>query len=248
MEVIAMSSQIPEEPLTRTIDSVSGENILFEVLEYIPTIKVMGAKRLKQVKVTMKNREILMESGALHFMKGDILIEIPTGSAGGIFKRAVASVVTNEAVVKPLYKGSGEIYLEPSYSDYILINIDNTQLIADKGLFYCCESSLQVGAASQKNLMTGLAGGEGFFQTLIKGTGICVLQSPVPLREIMQVQLDNDTLKVDGTFALLRIGDIDFTVERSTRTLLGSAASGEGLLQVFRGTGQVWLAPTLGVR
>ncbi len=237
-----MSSQITEEPLTRVMDSVSGEGILFEVLEYIPTIKVPGARKLKQVKVTMKNREIRMESGALHFMKGDVTIEIPKATAGGIF----SGFVTNEKIVKPLYKGSGEIYLEPGYSDYILINIDNTQLIADKGLFCCCESTLHVGAISQKNLMTGLAGGEGFFQTLIKGTGICVLCSPVPVREIMQVQLDNETLKVDGTFALLRLGDVDFTIEKSTRTLLGSAASGEGLLQVFRGTGQVWLAPTLG--
>ncbi|MBF0607002.1 MAG: hypothetical protein SFH39_09370 [Candidatus Magnetobacterium sp. LHC-1] len=50
-----MSNQITEEPLTQVMDSVKGENILFEVLEYIPTIKVMAARKLKQVKVTMKN-------------------------------------------------------------------------------------------------------------------------------------------------------------------------------------------------
>jgi uncharacterized protein (AIM24 family) len=33
-------------------------------------------------------------------------------------------------------------------------------------------------------------------------------------------------------------------VEKSTRSLLGTLTSGEGLLQTFRGTGSVWLAPT----
>lgn len=36
-------------------------------------------------------------------------------------------------------------------------------------------------------------------------------------------------------------------VEGSAQTLIGSAMSGEGLVNVYRGTGQVWLAPTLKV-
>ena len=59
--------------------------------------------------------------------------------------------------------------------------------------------------------------------------------------------INNDVLKVDGNFAILRTGNIDFTVERSAQTLMGSAMSGEGLVNVFRGTGQIWLAPTLKV-
>jgi len=38
-------------------------------------------------------------------------------------------------------------------------------------------------------------------------------------------------------------GSLDFSVERSGETLTGSAASGEGLVNVYRGTGKVWLAP-----
>ena len=38
---------------------------------------------------------------------------------------------------------------------------------------------------------------------------------------------------------------LQFTVERSGKTLLGSAASGEGLVNVYRGTGKVLLAPVL---
>ena len=59
--------------------------------------------------------------------------------------------------------------------------------------------------------------------------------------------MKNDVLKVDGNFAVLRTGNIDFTVERSAKTLVGSAVSGEGLVNVYRGTGQIWLAPTIKV-
>ena len=38
-------------------------------------------------------------------------------------------------------------------------------------------------------------------------------------------------------------GTLDFTVERSGQSLIGSAASGEGLVNVYRGTGKVLLAP-----
>ena len=65
--------------------------------------------------------------------------------------------------------------------------------------------------------------------------------------EIDVIDLENDTLRVDGNFAVLRSANLDFTVERSAKTLIGSAVSGEGLVNVYRGTGQVWLAPTLKV-
>ena len=42
----------------------------------------------------------------------------------------------------------------------------------------------------------------------------------------------------------MRTGAIEFSVEKSTKGLLGTLTSGEGLLQTFRGTGSVWLAPT----
>ena len=117
-------------------------------------------------------------------------------------------------------------------------------MIADKGMFYCGQGSLEVGSAMQKNVSSALFGGEGLFQTRIKGTGICVFESPVPADEVLRIDLKDETLRVDGNFALMRTGRIEFSVEKSTKGLLGTLTSGEGLLQTFRGTGSVWLAPT----
>jgi uncharacterized protein (AIM24 family) len=127
------------------------------------------------------------------------------------------------------------------------VTLDNGSIIVDKGIFYCSESTLEVGVASQKNITAGLFGGEGWFQTKISGTGTCILESPVPMGEILKYNLDNERLQVDGNFAILRSDTVKFSVERSGRGIAGKLTSGEGLLQTFEGTGAVWLAPTQSV-
>ena len=107
--------------------------------------------------------------------------------------------------------------------------------------------SVSVKVISQRNLSSAVAGGESFFQQQLTGPGIVILESTVPMSEVDIIDLENDTLKVDGNFAVLRSSTLDFTVERSAKTLMGSAVSGEGLVNVYRGTGQDWLAPTIKV-
>ncbi len=200
--------------------------------------------RLKQVRITLQNSEAIAEAGALHFMHGHISLESSAGGLGGMVKKMAANMLSGEAVFKPRYRGTGQIYLEPTFGHYLLIRLDGEEAIVEKQMFYASEGSVDVGVAMQKNLASGLFGGEGWFQTSIKGQGWCVLNSPVPAEEIVRVTLKDEKLSVDGSFALLRKGKLDFKVEKSTKSLFGTATSGEGLLQTFSGTGEVWLAPT----
>ena len=77
----------------------------------------------------------------------------------------------------------------------------------------------------------------------MQGNGIVCLESFVPKEELIEITLQNDVLKIDGNMAVAWSGSLDFTVERSGKTLIGSAASGEGLVNVYRGTGKVLMAP-----
>jgi len=38
---------------------------------------------------------------------------------------------------------------------------------------------------------------------------------------------------------------LQFTVEKSSKSLMGSAINGEGFVNVYRGTGKILLAPTI---
>lgn len=203
--------------------------------------------KVRQVAVYLTKDGCKVEPGAMSYFQGNL--EMVSGvTAGNAIGRIFSSTVTNEGVSQPEYTGTGMLVLEPSFQHFITLTLDpGERIVVDKGMFYCAQKSVQVNPIMQKNVSSALLGGEGIFQQELVGPGLVVLESLVPACEIDVIELSNDTLKVDGNFALLRTGDIKFTVERSAKTLIGSAMSGEGLVNVYRGTGQVWLAPTIKV-
>lgn len=252
-----MKTNVNFQTSMEKISEMQGSTAYFEVFGY-PSLN--GGKtvensvmlsfmkysdiRLKQAKITLNNGSVRLEAGALSFLKGNIEMENSAGGVLGLGKKFLTSKATGETAFKPKYTGTGEIFLEPSFGHYAFIQLENEEVIVDDDLFYACEDSVEVGAYMQKNLSSSLLGNEGLFQTRLFGNGIVLLEIPVPENELIKYTLNNETLKVDGNFALLRSGGIEFTVEKSSKSLLSSATSGEGLLNVFKGTGEVWLAPT----
>ena len=201
---------------------------------------------LKMLRVTLDKSELLIEPGALYFMK--VTLQLESGVQGGIAKGLMRKFMTGETLFQSRIKGSGEIYLEPSFGHYMLFNIDKDALILDKRAFHCASAGLEVSAKIQQNVSSALFGGEGFFQTQVKGTGIVVLNSPVPVSELLTYDLAaGEKLSVDGNFAFVRTANVSFHAEKSGKSLFQSVTSGEGLLQTFTGPGMVWIAPTQGV-
>ena len=132
-----------------------------------------------------------------------------------VFLKGIASsVLANESMIKPQYQGSGIIYLEPSFKHFMIVELNNEEIIADKGLFYCCESTVSISVQAMKNISSAIAGGEGLFQTKVSGSGYCVFEIPVPEDELVEFELQNEMVQVDGNFTLFRLGNIDFTVEK----------------------------------
>lgn len=202
--------------------------------------------RLKMVRIRLNNHHVRVEPGALYFMKGHLQMRASTG--GGVLK-AVSRKLSNERFFVNEIHGVGEIYLEPTFGHFLLREIaeQDEAIIVDKGLFYAGTGGLDISAQVQKNISSGLFGGEGYFQTRIHGRGVAVLYSPVPEPEVKEVELRGDKLWVDGNFALARTEGIEFRVEKSSKGWLSTAVAGEGLLQSFQGVGKVWIAPTQGI-
>ena len=201
---------------------------------------------LKMLRVKLDKSELLIEPGALYFMKGNLQLESST--QGGVAKGLMRKFITGETLFQSRIKGTGEIYLEPSFGHYLLFNIDNDALIFDKSAFHCASANLEVSAKMQQNVSSALFGGEGFFQTQVKGSGVVVLNSPVPISELLNYDLSaGEKLSVDGNFAFVRTASVSFHAEKSGKSLFQSVTSGEGLLQTFTGPGMVWIAPTQGV-
>ena len=119
----------------------------------------------------------------------------------------------------------------------------NGSIVLDDGLFLACDSKLKHKAVMRSNLSSAIAGNEGLFNLGIQGDGVVCLESACPKEELVEITLKDDVLKIDGNMAIAWSGSLDFTVERSGKTLAGSAVSGEGLVNVYRGTGKVLMAP-----
>ncbi len=137
--------------------------------------------------------------------------------------------------------------LEPTYRYIILENVANwgTGMVLDDGMFLACDASLQESVVARTNISSALLGREGLFNLSLSGQGIAVLESPVPREELLEIVLQDDVVKIDGNMAVAWSNTLQFTVEKSSKSLLGSAVSGEGFVNVYRGTGKILLAPTL---
>lgn len=236
--------------LFKVLESIQGATARFEILQYKPLAnpkfdqQQQSGQRLKQIRIVLNNGKVITETGTLHFHKGQIEVEIPREEPSGMMKKISNSVLTNEFAFKPIYSGTGEIYLEPGFHHYVIHKLHNDEIVVDQGMFFCCESTIKVNVTMQKSFSATVIGGEGWFQTKLSGTGICVLKSPVPEDEILKLKLNNEQLQVDGSSALLWSSSLSYSLERSAKSLLGSLTGRKGYLQTFSGTGTVWLAPT----
>jgi len=202
----------------------------------------------KIVEITLRNGSCTLEPGALYFMKGNLELTTGTGG-GGVLGSIGRAMFSGETVMLNTIRGTGVIYLEPTFGHILLHEIQSEEkaVIADRGSYYASTSGI-VATANRVRSLAGMAlGGEGLFQTQITGIGIAILRSPVPESEIAIAKVDGDALYVDGNFALLRSKDVSFEVKKSSKSWVGTALSGEGLLNVYKGKGRVWLAPTQGI-
>lgn len=198
--------------------------------------EIIEKQGLKMIKATIRNETIRSESGAMHYMKGHVEIESKMPGAGGLLK----SMVTKENVFRPIYTGTGEVYFGPPiFGEYTVLELGGEAWVLDRGAYVCSDVTIEVGAFRNKAI-SGLVGGEGFFQTKVEGAGKVVVQSPGPMEA---VDLTNERLTVDGSFAIARQAHLDYRVRKATKGVLGSMTSGEGLVNVIEGTGRVFIAP-----
>ena len=205
----------------------------------------MNVKK-RQLVCHLNRANVTVQAGAMQWMLGNVNATTGIKSVGDFLGKAVRGKVSGESAIKPEYTGDGILVLEPTYKYLILLDAAEWggAVVLDDGLFLACESSLQHKAVMRSNLSSAIAGNEGLFNLSLNGNGVFCIESDCPKEELIEIELQNDVLKVDGNYAIAWSKGLDFTVERSGKSLIGSAASGEGLVNVYRGTGRVLMMPT----
>ena len=208
----------------------------FHVMEYLQDSSVSPMTAMEEYymsKMNVRRRQVVIEldkehsaiiqSGAMQWMGGHVQA---TAGIKGI--------------------GDGYLVLEPTYKYIILVDVEkwgSSGMTIEDGMFLACDGRVKNKLTARKSISSAVLGGEGFFNLSLVGRGAVALESNVPEDELIEVELENDELKIDGNLAVCWSSNLDFTVERSTKTLVGSAVSGEGLVNVYRGTGRVLMSP-----
>lgn len=204
--------------------------------------------RKRQVLCDLSKAQVTVQAGAMQWMVGDVNATTGIKGVGDLLGKAMRGKVSGESAIKPEYTGSGIMMLEPTYKHLILMDAAEWggAVVLDDGLFLACDSRLKHKAVMRSSFSSAVAGGEGLFNLSLNGSGVFCIEADCPKEELIEITLQNDVLKIDGNYAVAWSAGLAFTVERSGKSLIGSAASGEGLVNVYRGTGKVLMMPTGG--
>lgn len=203
--------------------------------------------RRRQVLCNLEGNAVKLQAGAMQWMAGSVSMSSDINGAKDFLGKTLKSIGSGESISKPLYTGNGFVMLEPTFK-YILFEDLSTWgsgMVLDDGLFLACDASVKEEIVRRQNVSSALLGGEGLFNLSLSGEGIAVLESSVPREELIEFVLDNDELRIDGNMAIAWSKSLQFTVERSSKSLMGSFVSGEGCVNVYRGSGKVLMAPIM---
>ena len=210
----------------------------FSVLEYDKDLSVnflnaeseyfsskMGVHRRQLVIDMNGSNTAVVQAGAMQWMAGNVVATSGVKGVGDFLGKALRGAVTKESAVKPEYKGSGILVLEPTYKHILLVDVEQwgSGITIEDGMFYACDGTVR--------------------QSLVSRRSLSALESNVPEDELITIELNNDEIRIDGDMAVCWSSSLQFTVEMSTRSIVGSAVSGEGLVNVYRGTGRVMISP-----
>lgn len=205
--------------------SVIAERGPFKVIQYDRDLsctpeEAMTKYYMSQMYVTKKQlvcdtdrASVILSPGKMLWTIGKVKATSGIKGVGDAVGKFFSSKVTGEQMVKPEYEGPGLIVCEPTYKHIVLMDLDEWggAVTVDDGLFYACEGSTKIKTVARSTISSAVMGGEGLFNTCL-----VALECRCP-------------------------EDLRFTVEKSGKSLLGSAVSGEGFVNVY--SGRVLLVP-----
>ena len=203
--------------------------------------------RKRQTLIELNNDEYITSAGAMQWTLGNVQAVTDVKGVGDFLGKAIKGSITKESTVKPKYAGTGLLMLEPTYKHLLIEDLSEwgSGMVLDDGMFLACEANVKYDVIMRSNLSSAILGNQGLFSLKLSGNGLAVLESPVPREELIEIELKDDVIRIDGNFAVAWSDTLQFTVEKSGKSLVGSAISAEGLVNVYRGTGKILLAPVL---
>jgi len=202
----------------------------------VANFKILSRDHVNYVEAYIQNEAIMTESGAMRYMHGNVVMN---SKVPGL-KNLIQSTLSGTTIFKPTFEGTGKIILVSSFNEFYELMLQDDSYILESNSYWASEISVNI-AAYVNNFFTGMMSGTGFVQPHVTGTGKVIISSPGVLEK---VELINDRLVVNGPYIIARSANLQFSIQKPTKSIMGTLSSGEDFfVQVLEGTGSVYLAP-----
>ena len=119
---------------------------------------------MKLLRATLQGETVRSESGAMHYMLGNIEMESKMPGLGKMFK----SMATGESVFRPTYSGTGTSFGPATFGEYNFLQLNGDAWILDRGAYVASDIGVSVDAHRNKG-MSMIASGKDIFQTKVSG-------------------------------------------------------------------------------
>ncbi|RYG26140.1 TIGR00266 family protein [bacterium] len=176
------------------------------------------------------------ESGAMLAMSPTVDIEARTGGFGKIVGRLLAG----ESMFQSRFiaaRGGGEVMLAPALpGDVQAIRLEGDAYLVTSGAFLAASDNLEVNSRTRlKNFLVG----ESLFMLRVAGSGMLFVSAFGAIHAV-ELQL-GETIIVDTGHLVAWSDTMDVRVGKATRSFLGSALSGEGIVATLTGPGVIYM-------
>lgn len=201
--------------------------------------------RQRQLICMLENGDVRIAEGMMQWMVGDVEMVSGVSNPVSYFSRLFVGKLTEQKAIAPLYTGLGTIALEPVRQEIMLLDLSQWPdgIVIGSDLFLACSADVTQNIVARKNVSSALFGSQGLFSMQLGGSGTAAITCPISRERLLLIELEDDVLCLDGDFALAWSASLSFTVENASETITSSVISKEGLVNTYRGTGRILMAP-----
>ncbi len=240
---------IPRQETTEAPILLNATGRAADVIDY----EVFGHE-MQYVEITLDPGEVaIAEAGAMMYMSPGIEMETVLGDASnkqsGLLGRLMSAgqrVLTGESLFMTAFFNSADTrevvaFAAPYPGKLVPMHLAELghELICQKDSFLCTARGIEISVAFQKNVLTGLFGGEGFIMQRLTGDGVAVVHAGGTL---LHRKLDaGETLHIDTGCLVALTASVSYNI-RSVSGIKNAFFGGEGMfLATLTGPGDIWL-------
>lgn len=199
---------------------------------------VRDIEGMRQVCIDLKDETVRAANGALSNLSGTVAFTPRLPATGDMLR----SIFTRESRIRPYYKGTGKIHLQPSLAGFHVFDVQPGETwILEPGEYWASEGSVALGL-HRDPLFASLWAGDGLlaWKTTLSGSGKAAINAPGPV-EVVEVK--DGELRVQGRLVLGRTSGLRFRSLRSAR-FPRNFISGQRRMRVYEGTGRALVSWT----